>query len=153
MRKFTLAAVVGAGAIVTGTLAAGVAGADVVGGTYADAVETINGWGGTPVVSTVIGERTSRDECIVTNSRRDPVDNSKFLLSLNCNNAVAEPGHAGNSAASPAGRAAKQKADSIEWRSQNPEWCLQALDVHPEWGELEGCDYSYTPSDGEPASE
>jgi hypothetical protein len=136
-----LAVAAGMAALAVG-MGSGVATADaLVGKSFGDASGTIATWGGTAVVSTVVGDRQNRDDCTVASWRKDPQNHGKYLVALNCAAAVAAPGVSGNSVASPEGRAAAQQQANIKWRSQNPQWCADAMTAHPEWGELEGCVY------------
>lgn len=158
MKKSTVgkAAGVTASAALALLLGTGVASADpLVGETYSKASEIVSGWGGTAIVSNTFGERVQRDDCIVASWHKNPNNIDQVYLALNCSDKVATPGHAGNSAASPAGRKEKQRLDDIQWLSENPDYCRQALVEHPEWGELEGCDYdAVQPApEGAPAAE
>jgi len=106
-------------------ISSGVASAapDVVGQKYGDAVGTLSDAGIRPVVSTTVGERLPRPQCVVVNqvSRTvPPPPNSgggptnQVLLSLNCGADVAHPGVAGFSAGSPEGsKASKASAAAI----------------------------------------
>ena len=69
------------------------------------------------------------------------------MLSLNCDGTLASAGNAGNSAASPEGRAAKKEQDkSVEWQRTpaGQKWCAQDKAQKPEWSwdtdpRLAGC--------------
>jgi hypothetical protein len=145
VRKFISGAVAVAGATVafTAGFGSGVAQADdpLVGKSYADASGMVGDWGGTAIISTVVGSRVATDDCIVTNWHKDTNDNSRVMLALNCNAGVATATAPGNSVVSTAGRQAAKKQAEVEWRSENPEWCAEMWSDHPEWGELEGCTY------------
>lgn len=121
MRKLLgmAAAVVGLSAVPMGMLATGVAAADdYAGQTYADAQSALADAGMKGVVSTRSGDALSDDDCVVTSSENAPwLKGDDFapvtdtvLLNLNCNAGVATAKTPGNSAASPEGRAAIQKA-------------------------------------------
>ena len=140
------AAVVGATAVSMAVFGSGVAMADpLMGKTYGDASAQIGEWSATAVIATVVGTRLPTDECIVTHWQKDTNDNSRIMLSLNCNARAASATTAGNSLASPEGRAAKQEKDMEYWRSSTPdgqEWCKENQEEHPEWeeqGVFQGC--------------
>jgi hypothetical protein len=122
------ATTVGAMAVTLSSLAflsAGVAAADdYAGQTYGDAVGAIQDAGKKVVISSRSGNAPAGDNCLVTHSESAPwrkgndfseVTNT-VLLDLNCNAKVASATQAGNSAASPAGRAAlaEQKQDAAK---------------------------------------
>jgi hypothetical protein len=122
------ATTVGAMAVTLSSLAllsAGVAAADdYAGQTYGDAVGAIQDAGKKVVISSRSGNAPAGDNCLVTHSESAPwrkgnsfakVTNT-VLLDLNCNAKVASATQAGNSAASPAGRAAlaEQKKDAAK---------------------------------------
>ncbi len=86
--------------------------------TYAKAVESIQGWGGTPVIATREGSYLPTDQCIVVGSRKQSSvsGGGKIMLDLNCNDASALNGHPGNSVATPEGKKvlqARQTAKSL----------------------------------------
>jgi hypothetical protein len=94
---------------------------DVVGQKYSDATSQLSGAGVSVVVSTTVGDRVDRADCIVTrqqarteaapeNTSASPV--TQVLLSLNCGAPVASATSSGNSLASPEGRAAAAAAAS-----------------------------------------
>jgi hypothetical protein len=135
------------------SLALGSAGAanatpSVVGMTYDKAQEAVSNAGISAEVSTSIGTELQQGDCIVVNQviraakkfGREYVP-ATVLLSLNCNAAVASAGDAGNSAASPAGQAAKKEQAAEAWRAtpDGQTWCVQAKDQHPDWFPLIGC--------------
>lgn len=83
---------------------------DVTGKKYSEAKSMLSNAGLEPVVSTTVGDRTSRQDCLVTfTSQRNvpPPPNSRgavrhqVLVSLNCDAAVASASHPGYSAQSP----------------------------------------------------
>jgi hypothetical protein len=85
---------------------------NVVGQKYGDAVGALGDAGYRPIVSTTVGDRLQRPDCLVVNqvSRTvAPPPNSsgsatnEVLLSLNCEHALASAGAPGNSAGSPVG--------------------------------------------------
>lgn len=90
---------------------------DYVGQTYNDAATAIYNGGQTPVISTRIGSFLPTGACIVNGSRTASFldssgnNNSKVLLSLNCNYMFALAGVPGNSLGSPEGRAARAAAE------------------------------------------
>jgi PASTA domain len=94
---------------------------DVVGQKYSDAESAISGAGLKPVVSTTVGDRKARPDCLVTNTVArtvPPPENGsgaatdQLLVSLNCDDGEASSKTPGFSAASPEGRAAKAAADA-----------------------------------------
>jgi hypothetical protein len=94
---------------------------DVVGQKYSDAESAISGAGLTPVVSTVVGDRQERPDCVVTNtvSRTVPAPEnsagsptSQLLVSLDCDAGEASAKTPGFSAGSPEGKAAAAAASS-----------------------------------------
>ncbi|MCX2713127.1 hypothetical protein [Mycolicibacterium sp. J2] len=105
----------------------------LAGKTYADATETVAGWGSKVIVTSVVGGSLPRDKCIVTASQKAPAvsnDNfdhrSGFLLALNCGAQLASGGSSGNSLMTPEGRAAKKDLKSVDWINTTPEgseWC------------------------------
>jgi hypothetical protein len=129
---------------------AGVASAapSVVGMTYDKAQDAVSQAGLDAEVSTSTGTALQQGDCIVINQVVRPATNfgrqyvpGKVLLSLNCNAAVASAGDAGNSAASPAGQAAKKEQAAEEWRATpaGQAWCVQAEQKHPDWFPIVGC--------------
>ncbi len=97
---------------------------DVAGQTYRDAKATIQESGAAAVIATKTGSAAEENDCIVTNAWDAPFVRSdgsrarhadgEVLVALNCNGAVASVGAAGNSAASPEGRAALAAIDEPE---------------------------------------
>ncbi|CAN5749741.1 hypothetical protein BH09ACT8_BH09ACT8_37870 [soil metagenome] len=109
-------AVVAAG--VAALFSSGVAHAspDVVGHPYSDASSMLGSAGYTSVVSNAFGSQLPWPDCLVTRQQdRTPPDGGgrQTLLTLNCNAPVAAAGVAGNSAASPEGRAAAAAATPV----------------------------------------
>ena len=115
------AATVGAMAVAFSSLAflsTGVAAADdYAGQTYGDAVGAITDAGKKVVISSRSGNAPAGDNCLVTHSESAPWRKGTYfsevtntvLLDLNCNAKVASATQAGNSAASPEGRAALEE--------------------------------------------
>ncbi|AQT83069.1 hypothetical protein B1R94_24250 [Mycolicibacterium litorale] len=93
------------------------------GQTYAQAAAKIESRGQTARIATVIGSQLAIDDCIVTNAYKSFTLNDRgrnahrgtWLLSVNCNRAVAAPGKPGNSVMTPEG----QKAKAIEVRADS----------------------------------
>ena len=92
---------------------------NVVGQKYSDATSQLSTAGLSVVVSTTVGDTVDRSSCIVTRqqSRTEPAPENtsgspvnQVLLSLNCGAPVASATSAGNSLASPEGRAAAASA-------------------------------------------
>lgn len=101
---------------------------NVVGQKYGDAESAISGAGLTPVISTVVGDRKSRSDCLVVNTvprTVPPPENSsgsatnQLLVSLNCDDGVATAKTPGFSAASPEGKAAAA-ADAAAAKTATP---------------------------------
>jgi hypothetical protein len=91
---------------------------DYAGQKYSDVTSALAKAGQTGVIATRSGDEAADDDCVVTHSETAPwlkgddfapVTNT-VLLFLNCNADVANAAKAGNSAASPEGRAAIAKA-------------------------------------------
>ncbi|MCX8555751.1 PASTA domain-containing protein [Mycolicibacterium mucogenicum] len=123
----------------------------VVGKTYAQAQQALSGANVKYEVSSTMGDELQRNDCVVVNQSLRPAQNfgrqntpAKLLLSLDCTAAIASPGHPGNSAGSPEGRAAKNELAAEDWR-QNTEdgqaWCVQNKEEHPkwDWSSIKGC--------------
>jgi hypothetical protein len=115
---------IGLGAIGLGamsiTLGSGVALADdYAGQSYSDASSAISGAGQKAVIATSVGDGVSQGDCVVTRSQKaswlkgdnfSPVTDT-VMLYLNCDAKLATAGKAGNSLASPEGRAEKASED------------------------------------------
>ena len=125
--------VVFAAVVAMGAFGAGGASAapNLTGLTYAKAAAKIQGWGGTPVISSIVGSQLATDDCVVTQARESlTLDSSgrsahrgRWLFDLNCNAAVAAPGKPGNSAASPVGANAKKvQGWNTSW-NRKPAYC------------------------------
>ncbi|WP_156720792.1 hypothetical protein [Mycobacterium sp. Root135] len=106
-----------------------------IGSTYAQASGKIAERGGNPVISTVVGDQLSTDECIVTSWRKatfaktDNFDHGKdYLLSINCSAKVAKAGVPGNSLASPEGQKQKSLDEQAAGINRNHTWCEKNLD-------------------------
>src|SRR6201991_3169875 len=91
----------------------------VVGQKYSDAKGALASAGYSIVISTTVGDEQARDDCVVTHQQDrtvPPPENTgasatkQTLLSLDCDAAVASATKAGNSLASPQGRAAAAAA-------------------------------------------
>ncbi|WP_155924961.1 hypothetical protein [Mycolicibacterium sp. CBMA 234] len=130
----------------------------VVGRTYSDAAGVLSKWRFPFEVSTTLGTELSRDDCVVVNQVLRPAQHfgatsnpAKLLLSLDCNAQVADVTHAGNSAASPIGRAAKLEAAKEAWLRANPDVCVQMKAAHPDWfkAPVKGCEGAFN---SEPAA-
>ena len=102
----------------------------LIGKKYSDAAAWVSKRG-TPVVATVSGSQLPLDECIVVSwSKGGFLNNSgkndrrnEYYLNLNCNNAVAYPGHPGNSVMTTEGARAKNERDAALRIKDNPTWC------------------------------
>jgi hypothetical protein len=102
---------------------------NVVGQKYSDATAAISGAGMTPVISTTVGDRNARDDCLVVNqvsrteeapenSGGSPTD--QVLISLNCDSGEASAKTPGFSAGSPEGKAAAAAASSSAAAAASP---------------------------------
>ena len=141
MRKLvgTAALAIGAAAIPVAILATGVASADdYVGKSYADVQTALSGAGMKGVIATRSGDTQPDDKCVVTSSEKAPwIKGDKFaavtdtvLLNLNCSATVATATDAGNSAASPEGRAAIQAAQQQAAQDQSQAAADQSSKKH-----------------------
>lgn len=155
MVKRILSATAAALSLLSGTLVgAGVADANtpsVVGKTYGKASEMLSGWHLAYQVATTLGTELPRNDCTVVSQRLRSASHfgsvttpATLLLSLDCTAAVASATQAGNSAASPEGRAAKLEQFVEWWRTNSPDgqkWCSDNQAAHPEWGwaDIKGC--------------
>jgi hypothetical protein len=110
---------VGATAVSMAFFGSGVAAADDYSGqTYGDASKAISDAGKKAVIASRAGDTLTDDDCVVTHSQSAPwIKGDDFapvtdtvLVYLNCNATVATAKDPGNSAASPEGKAAIQKA-------------------------------------------
>lgn len=121
MKKLGVYAItaVGATAVSMAFFGSGVAAADDYSGqTYGDASKAISDAGKKAVIASRAGDTLTDDDCIVTHSQSAPwIKGDDFapvtdtvLVYLNCNATVATAKDPGNSAASPEGKAAIQKA-------------------------------------------
>ncbi len=121
MPTFRILSIAALGAVATlGLHGAGIASADdYAGQTYADASSAIANAGDKAVIASRFGDELGDDnDCVVTHSQMAawrkgddfaPVTDT-VLVDLNCDAAVATATTAGNSAASPEGRAALEAA-------------------------------------------
>jgi hypothetical protein len=130
VRKFGVYATtaVGAMAVSMTFFGSGVAAADDYSGqTYSDASKAISDAGKKAVIASRAGDTLSDDDCIVTHSQSAPwIKGDDFspvsdtvLVYLNCNATVATAKDPGNSAGSPEGRAAIQKAQEQQQAEQS----------------------------------
>lgn len=93
--------------------------APYVGQTYAKVVAKIEARNNTPVIRTVVGSQVALDDCIVTHAEKSKTAKRTWLLDLNCLNAVAGPGHPGNSVTTPEGKVAADRQDRADrWNDQ-----------------------------------
>lgn len=137
-KLMVLAAAVGAATTVFG---AGMANADpdLSDKTWSEASSTLKSQGMTGKVSAQVGDRLQQGDCIVIGQSKSAAPPHGFpntsrivLVSLDCNGALATPGHPGYSAASPKGRAATEAAaedqKSREWiaTSDGQNYCKYA---------------------------
>lgn len=101
------------------------------GQTYAKAAETIEAKGLTASIATVIGSQLPTDDCRVMNAYMSFTLNSSgrkahkgtWMLDLNCNQLVAQPGKPGNSTATSQGKSAKKIEGWIAIWNVHPEKC------------------------------
>ena len=130
MKKFGVYAIsaVGATAVSMAFLGSGIAAADDYSGqTYGDASTAISNAGKKAVIASRAGDTLSDDQCVVTHSQSAPwIKGDDFspvtdtvLVYLNCNATVATAKEPGNSAGSPEGRAAIQKAQEDEAKASS----------------------------------
>jgi hypothetical protein len=113
------------------TVGAGTALADPFAGkTYAEAAAVIAKRNGTPIVATMSGNQLAKDDCIVISGAKSIfLDSSghsrrsEYLLNLNCNRALAAPGHPGGSLMSPGGLKAKKDNAFALAVAKQPEIC------------------------------
>jgi hypothetical protein len=130
VKKFGVYAIsaVGATAVSMAFFGSGIATADdYTGQTYGDASKAISDAGKKAVIASRAGDTLADADCIVTHSQSapwikgdnfSPVTNT-VLVYLNCNATVATAKDPGNSAASPEGRAAIQKAQTDEAKASS----------------------------------
>lgn len=112
----------------------------LTGKTYDEAASLISGWRGTAIIGSVSGSQLVTDECVVTSWQKPTVLDSRgrnsrvrnYVLHLNCNNALAAPGHPGNSAMTPEGAQRKVEQEQAASISKNPAWC-ETSDKRLEW--------------------
>ena len=130
MKKFGVYAIsaVGATAVSMAFLGSGIAAADDYSGqTYGDASTAISNAGKKAVIASRAGDTLSDDQCMVTHSQSAPwIKGDDFspvtdtvLVYLNCNATVATAKEPGNSAGSPEGRAAIQKAQEDQAKASS----------------------------------
>ena len=129
MERKMMGAGLAAAGVAISVIGAGVAAADdYAGQKYSDASSAAANAGYTPVIVTRNGDGGSVGDCVVARSQKSSFFDSSFsnpgdkmLFYLNCDEPVAEPGHAGNSAASAEGRAelARRAEEAEAARQQN----------------------------------
>jgi hypothetical protein len=130
VKKFGVYAIsaVGATAVSMAFLGSGIAAADDYSGqTYGDASTAISNAGKKAVIASRAGDTLSDDQCMVTHSQSAPwIKGDNFspvtdtvLVYLNCNASVATAKEPGNSAGSPEGRAAIQKAQEDQAKASS----------------------------------
>jgi hypothetical protein len=106
----------------------------LIGKKYSDAASWISRRNGTPVVATVSGSQLALDDCIVISWSKGGFRNSRgkndrrnhYFVHLNCNNAVATPGHPGNSLMTPEGKKRKAQLDRAQQINDKPERCKRS---------------------------
>jgi Domain of unknown function (DUF4333) len=123
MNKSLQAVVMAATAAVAALVTSGVAHAspNVVGQQYSDASSALSSAGFAPVVANTFGATLPWPQCMVTRQQDRSASSDgarQTLLTLNCYAPLAAPGVAGNSAASPQGRAAAAAAKQVVPESQ-----------------------------------
>ena len=127
MKRFISGGIAGAAALVV-MLGSGSAHAanEFVGLTYEEAMEQINGYGGTAAIATREGSYLPTEKCIVVGNRKQSstTGGGKMMLDLNCNDTSALNGHPGNSVATPAGKKALQIRDTA--KSLNEDYAAAA---------------------------
>ncbi|WP_179473016.1 hypothetical protein [Mycolicibacterium vinylchloridicum] len=112
-----------------GTLGIGLATAKppYYGMTYAKVSETLAGSGQTAAIATVIGSQLPTDDCIVINAYKSftlngsgrNAHNGTWMVSLDCNNPVAQPGKPGNSVSTAEGKKWKSWDTQAELINKN----------------------------------
>jgi hypothetical protein len=130
--------VIGGAGLSVMILGSGVASAfDPYTGQPYDKVEAaISGRNGTAVIGSVTGSQLQIDECIVTSWQKPTVLDSRgrnsrlnnYVLHLNCNKAVASPGHPGNSVMTKQGAQRKKEEEQAASIEKNPAWCEETDD-------------------------
>jgi hypothetical protein len=119
-------AVIGATAMSMAFFGTGIAMADDYSGqTYGDASKAISSAGKKAVIASRAGDTLADDACLVTHSQSAPwIKGNNFspvtdtvLVYLNCNATVASAKDPGNSAGSPEGRAAIEKAQEDQQKA------------------------------------
>jgi hypothetical protein len=106
----------------------GVAAADDFAGlTYGKANEIIGQLKSNVVVAGAVGDRLSRDDCIVTRSQRN--SKNDVILFLNCSGDVATATGSGPSSASPAGQKAKETHAIADYVNADPANCQISKDM------------------------
>ena len=147
-RLIVLAAAAGAAMSLLSAGAAAAAAPDVTGKTYSEATATLKTAGFTAKLAAKVGDQLSQGDCLVSSQAvlaptssfgpsqfKGGGGNNIVMLSLNCNAGLASAVEAGNSAASPEGRAAKKLQEKLEGeRSPGGQaWCEEAKIQYPKW--------------------
>jgi hypothetical protein len=140
MRSKTIAVgVFGVTAVSMMTVTPGVAAADdYAGQKYSDVTSKLADSSLTGVIATRTGDIVDDDDCVVASSEKAPwIKGDEFapvtdtvLLNLNCNSGVASAKTAGNSKASPEGKAAIAAAQQQEQQEQQQAAADQAKVKH-----------------------
>ncbi|MCV7179508.1 PASTA domain-containing protein [Mycolicibacterium sphagni] len=127
-------------AMAAATCAVSNASPDVVGKTFDEANSILRSAGYAAVVVTTLGGRTDRSDCIVTQQgSRQSSNGQEALLALNCNAPLAGPGVPGNSAGSPAGRAAAAAVVRVSKANVEQSLVSQlATSPGPAWAQCSG---------------
>lgn len=110
---------------------------------YEKVVESLKSWNGKSEVVSIVGDQLKRDDCIVSESRKEK-KTGKYLLYLYCDNSYATAGESGYSAGSPQGRNAAKHDAQVQWLRENPDYCRTLKQSHPEWFKqpVEGCEHA-----------
>ena len=108
---------------------------EFAGQTYDKASQQISRSGMTATIATRVGEALPTGDCMVVGSHTANflgssgfASGSQVLLNLDCSKPLAEPGHPGNSAASPQGQQVKKQIQDLNWLNENPDACTQYAD-------------------------
>lgn len=89
------------------------------------------------VISTTVGTRLQRDDCIVTHSTRTVIlsgtgtkSGVTYLINLDCNDVLASAGSPGGSLANPGSKKEKEKQNTLTYVNAHPEWCSERPENH-----------------------
>jgi hypothetical protein len=93
---------------------------------------------GKAVVSTVVGDQLTKDQCIVAgwhkgsflDDKGEARGTTEYLLDLNCNQVLAAPGQPGNSLATPEGQQRKKVLHDAAIILDTPAACEQSDSMH-----------------------